>query len=184
MDLIFDDDWDFDDTKINSIKQNTYEQKQVDKKQLIDIFGHNVYTSILEHYNSRQSMKQTPYTMIYSIGYKKWYSHNCFPTMIRYQKQNEFLCKLLREINKNGIGDFMQWLLIQSQSLSFLSIIENSGIWQSYSYDITLPSFQTSFLCPFHKERTASFKYHESSGGFHCYGCGKHINAIGMTAHF
>lgn len=30
-------------------------------------------------------------------------------------------------------------------------------------------------ICPFHNEKTASFKYHENSGQAYCYGCGIHI---------
>jgi DNA primase len=33
-------------------------------------------------------------------------------------------------------------------------------------------------ICPFHEEKTASFRYSADSGFFHCYGCGKSGNLI------
>ncbi len=33
-------------------------------------------------------------------------------------------------------------------------------------------------LCPFHQEKTPSFTVTESRGSFHCFGCGKHGNAL------
>lgn len=36
-------------------------------------------------------------------------------------------------------------------------------------------------LCPFHKEKTASFYVIESKGFFHCFGCGEHGDIVGWV---
>lgn len=36
-------------------------------------------------------------------------------------------------------------------------------------------------LCPFHKEKTASFTINDEKGFFHCFGCGAHGDAIGFV---
>ena len=36
-------------------------------------------------------------------------------------------------------------------------------------------------LCPFHKEKTASFTVSDEKGLFYCFGCGAHGDAIGFV---
>lgn len=38
--------------------------------------------------------------------------------------------------------------------------------------------------CPFHDEKTASFKAYPGSGGFHCFGCGAHGSVIDFAMRY
>jgi len=38
-------------------------------------------------------------------------------------------------------------------------------------------------LCPFHEERTPSFKVNDSKGFFHCFSCGSHGDAVDFVRH-
>lgn len=43
------------------------------------------------------------------------------------------------------------------------------------------PNRNGFICCPFHHEKTPSFKVYAGSGGFHCFGCGKHGDVISFT---
>lgn len=56
-----------------------------------------------------------------------------------------------------------------------------ANICEKYGIEINKKGFAN---CPFHNEKTASFKIYEGERGFHCFGCGKSGDVIDFVMSF
>lgn len=65
----------------------------------------------------------------------------------------------------------------------YIVISDDPNIERAKDYPIDeLMEFRRGFaLCPFHNEKTASFKYYKETNTGHCFGCGKSADAIDVA---
>ena len=49
---------------------------------------------------------------------------------------------------------------------------------QAFEYYGLQPNRKGFICCPFHNEKTPSFKVYKGNGGYHCFGCGEHGGVI------
>jgi hypothetical protein len=49
---------------------------------------------------------------------------------------------------------------------------------QVFEYYGLQPNIKGFICCPFHNEKTPSFKVYKGNGGYHCFGCGEHGGVI------
>ncbi|RYD36602.1 MAG: N-acetyltransferase [Verrucomicrobiaceae bacterium] len=65
-------------------------------------------------------------------------------------------------------------------------ILDSTDIVDLVSSHVTLERMSTAFKgkCPFHQEKTPSFTVSPTRQTFHCFGCGKHGNAIGFVMEY
>lgn len=51
-----------------------------------------------------------------------------------------------------------------------------------YCYNHKSTGFNNKFCCPFHQEKTPSFRYSFTKKKFYCFGCAYNMNVFGLTA--
>ena len=63
-------------------------------------------------------------------------------------------------------------------------IVNRLDTAQVFEYYGIHPNAKGFVCCPFHNEKTPSFKIYDGTRGFHCFGCGAHGNVIDFVKKF
>lgn len=129
------------------------------------------------HFKDR--LKPVKHDFRSSLGYANWNT-----VSVRYHVQNEYIRTLLRTVEQD-MASFMTWLYETTDSVDIRNRI-GKPLALSHPPHVFSKNHKPygnggRFICPYHKERTASFVYYNNSGNFYCHGCGRVVNTIGLT---
>lgn len=72
-------------------------------------------------------------------------------------------------------GDIMNFTYIANEIKNQLDTI------QVFEYYGLQPNRKGFVCCPFHNEKTPSFKVYKGNGGYHCFGCGEHGDVVSFV---
>ena len=62
-----------------------------------------------------------------------------------------------------------------------MNIIDTIEVFEYYGLQ---PNRKGFICCPFHNEKTPSFKVYKGNGGYHCFGCGEHGSVIDFVMRY
>jgi len=113
------------------------------------------------------------------------------------QKQTKDFLINLNNLIEQDIHGFMDKLFIESFALpvfhkTYKQIRDKTKLNMDekyipvsnimYCYNQNRTGFNNKFCCPFHQEKTPSFRYSFTKKKFYCFGCGYNMNIFGLTA--
>ena len=61
------------------------------------------------------------------------------------------------------------------------NLVNTPDLFKFYGFELDKKGF---ICCPFHNEKTPSFKVYNGKGGYHCFGCGEHGGVIAFVMKF